>query len=35
MRNLWLHGDYKNPAYLYIHALYEKCSVIVQGDQIS
>lgn len=30
-RNRWLHGDYKNPAYIYVHRLYDCCTVLLRG----
>lgn len=30
-RDRWLHGDYKDPAYLYVHTLYERCTTSIQG----
>ena len=31
-RNRWLHGDYKDPAYLYVHALYDDCTRKTEGE---
>ena len=31
-RSRWLHGDYKDPAYLYVHALYDDCTRKTEGE---
>jgi hypothetical protein len=34
-RGRWLHGDYKDAAYLYVHGLYDECTRLIerQNDQ--
>lgn len=27
----WLHCDYKNPAYAYVHRLYDQCTRLIEG----
>jgi hypothetical protein len=28
----WLHGDYKDAAYIYVHGLYDKCTDLMKGN---